>query len=171
MKTQSDVKAACRIDEGGHWIFAGCSDNFGGLYIQAPDFTADASGAIERSQRARRAVWHIKTGLPIPRGHHIYSKCGIDRCVKPACLLCLTPHANGVRLQDSGQLRGSVARRLVARSNNSGQRKISDEDASAIRASSLPIQALAKQYEVHVSTIFRIRSGSHLLNMFSGLMT
>lgn len=171
MKTQSDVKSACRIDEGGHWIFAGCSDNYGGLYIQAPDFTADASGAIERSQRARRAVWHIKTGLPIPRGHHIYSKCGVNRCIKPACLLCLTPRDNGVRLQDSGCLRGSVARRLVARKNNEGQRTISDAAAAEIRASSLPIQALAKQYVVHVSTIARVRRGNHLLNMFAGLMS
>ena len=171
MKTQSDVKAECRIDEGGHWIFAGASDNYGGLYIQAPDFTADANGTVERTQRARRAVWHIKTGLPIPRGHHIYSKCGIDRCIKPSCLLCLTPRENGVRLQDSGCLRGSVARRLAARNNTEGQRKISDAAAAEIRASGLPLQALAKQHGVHVSTIERVRRGNHLLNMFSGLMT
>lgn len=170
MKTQSDVKAACRIDEGGHWIFAGSTDGFGGVYIQAPDFTADASGVIEKTQRARRAVWHIKTRLPIPIGHHIYSKCGVKGCIKPGCLLCLIPIDNGARLRASGCLRGSVARRLVARTNSQGQRKISDAAAAEIRASGLPLKALASQYGVHISTVVRVRRGSHLLNMFSGLM-
>ena len=171
MKTLEEVKGACRIAAGGHWIFAS-GRNSVRPRIQAPDFTVDPTGNTRTIQQGRRAVWHIHTGQPIPAGHLICSQCFVPGCIRPECLLCLTPLERGALVRSTGRYRGTMDRKLANRRGNLSKRKVTDALAAEILASPESIKDLAARLQLHRNTVSRCRRGiiASVPNMFAGLM-
>lgn len=168
----SDIKGGCKIDDGGHWIWAGAQSHDGKSRIYAPDFTRDPTGNTLRVQAGKRAVWHIKTGQPIPPLHRIYSRCLVPGCHKPGCLVCETEQQYGARMRKTGHLRGSLLRSLISRRNGAAQRVISDEQLAEIMEGKLTDGAMAEKCNVNRCTIAKYRRGlsKSVPNHFQGLM-
>ena len=159
MKTLADIKGGCRIDEGGHWIWAGARSAMGAPRIYGVDLTIDPAGNTYKVQHGKRAVWHLKTGQPIKPLHRVYSRCRVPGCVRPSCLICETESQYGARLRATGVLRGSLTRRLINHRNNLRNRAISDEQLSEIRAGGQTDAELAVKFGVHRGTVSRYRRG------------
>lgn len=171
MKTLDDLLGACRLDDGGHWIYA-LSPKADQPRVWAPDYTHDPSGKTLTAQGLRRAAWHLKHRRPIPAGHKIYTHCLTHRCVRPACLRCMTDAERGAFVAGMGLQKGLVSRRVATALSASVRRKLSDADVSQIRASREPVDRLAQQYSVSQRTILTARSGQARrgTNFFSGLL-
>lgn len=172
MKTLEEVKKLCRIDDDGHWIWDGATSKAGQSRILAPDFTQDPTGATQRTQHGKRAVWHINTGKPIEEGYRVYSKCHVHSCLKPTCLVCETDAEYGARQVASGRLRGSLRRRLLAGRASASTRALTDEQIAEIMASQETAKALAKKFGVHRCTVGIYRRGvsKAVPNFFQGLI-
>ena len=92
--------------------------------------------------RAHRIIYQLLTG-PIPEGMHVLHACDNRACVNPAHLWIGT-HAEN--MADS-------AKKGRASMTNSKQAKLTAEAVREIRASNLPLRALADLYGVGKSTV------------------
>lgn len=171
----NNIKGRCRIDEiTGCWIWMGALSN-GYPRIYAPDFTRNADGA-PMPQNGTRAIWHVRTGKAIPKGHRVYhAACHDPRCVNPDHLQCGPTHIMGKKLSESGILQNRITRIKANRAIGRARSKVNPEMARYIVSSSKTGQLLAQELNISRSIISRVRRGTlvsvlSIGNPFGGLL-
>lgn len=156
MQTIEEIRAACEIDEDGHWIWTGAVQN-GMPKIWAPDFT-NLNGALT-SQLGRRAVWHIVKRQAIPKRWRVYSTCNISRCLNPQCLACGPTSEWGQHRADSDVLKGNVRVVIAGRLTGRSRSVLSADLIERIQLSPETGRALAAALDISTTTVSRARRG------------
>lgn len=168
MRTIEKLRARCKVDEDGCWIWQGAyskpkANPWPAIY--APDFTRDQSGATMTTQLGKRAVWHIVTGKPIADGHEVWSSCHKSGCVSPKCLRCGTRDERYAAISASGIMKHANNARMAAGhklviEKNRERFGMSQERVDAILAHpDLSLTKLAKMVGVHKKTVWSVRTG------------
>lgn len=127
------------------------------------------SGGAGKAIRAHRVAYELFVG-PIPNGDGYHGTCVLHRCDNPRCVnpehLFLGTNADNVADMDAKGRRVSVPRTgpLLDKSGmRRGERhpmaKLTTEQVSAIRTSSMAGTELAAQYGISKSTVSQIRLG------------
>jgi len=169
--TLDDIKARCVLQDG-CWLWRGALSD-GWPRIFAPDYTK--KGGAKTSQPGKRAVWHVKTGKPIPSGWRVFGTCQAKTCCNPAHIQCQPVAEWGKRVAESGRLQG-VMRRIVAnRATGRARAKLTGQDVEEIMASEETGLVLASRYGVAPQTISKARHGKARAHqpvggLFSGLL-
>ena len=171
MITLADVMDCCFINDEGHWIFRGGRGK-GEPSIRAPNFTQDASGQTQTTQKGARAVRHIATRSPIPKGWHVWARCGVARCINPECITAGNRHAYGAWRRRMGLDKNVPNRILANRRNSDLQRKVTRAIADDILQSDESNIVAGARLQLHPETISRVRRGITRApgNVFAGLM-
>lgn len=171
MITLEDVRNACFIDCESHWIYRGTHVG-DAARIHAPNFTKDPSGQTQTVQTGRRAVQHIVTGKPIPKGWRTWSRCGVARCIKPECIAVGSIAAYGAFRRRNNLDKGNPNRIAANRKNSDLQRKVTRAVADDILQSDESNTALADRLGLRQETVSRVRRGLSKApgNIFQGLM-
>lgn len=168
MKTISEIKGRCRIDDDGHWIWAGALwEGFPRIY--APD---PARGGIMRTQTGARVVYQMKTGKPIPEGLRAFAKCGRMACVRPDCAVIGTTKEWGEAISATGRHKKQMHRILANRRNVAKSVKVTPEIAAEIIARTEPYHVIAADLGLCEETIGLVKRGKKpLLRPLGGLFT
>ena len=167
------IKDRCRIDEfTGCWLWTGAKSS-GWPRIWAPDYTLH-SGEL-RTQTGRRAVWHVKTGKPIPAGWRVFGTCTARNCCNPAHMVCEPVAVQGQKVAASGKLKGNIVRITANRRTGRTRAGLDAETRQAVRHSEESGLALAERLGCSPQTISRIRNHRDAAfqpvgGMFTGLM-
>jgi len=98
-----------------------------------------------KSHRVHRLVWEIHNG-PIPAGMLICHRCDVRFCINPTHLFLGTNADNTADMIRKGRLR-------VAKGEESGHAKLTEQAVRAIRFSRTPRSVLAEKFGVTVTTI------------------
>lgn len=154
--TLNDIKARC--DEVGEcWIWNGAHVQ-GGRYprIWAPDYT---KGGKKTSQHGRRAVWHVKTGQPIPEGWRVFNTCDCLGCLNPDHMKAGPVTSWGEHMAKSGRLKDSIPRRAAARKNGQKRSVFTQETLQAVLTSDLSGTDLSREMGVSRQAISKARNG------------
>lgn len=103
-----------------------------------------------------RVSWELYRG-PVPAGKMVLHTCDNRRCVRPDHLF-LGTHADNMKDMDQ-KGRRATGQRLASHGALNGNAKLTQEQIDAIKknAGGLSSQALADQYGVHRSQIWRIQ--------------
>jgi hypothetical protein len=168
IRTLADIRDRCYLVDG-HWIWKGAySKQQQQCRIWAPDHT---KGGKLASQPGPRAVWHAKTGKPIPEGHRVFRNCTELRCINPDHVVCLPTAENGRRIAASGRWKGVAARVVANRAINLRRSTVTDEALALIMSSDLTGREITERTGVSRTTISRLRSGKSVkaVGMFAGL--
>lgn len=169
--TLNDLMERCRVEDG-HWIWIGAASR-GVPRIWAPDFT-QAEGRMT-SQPGRRAVWHVKTGKPIPEGWRVFGTCDRPDCIAPGHIVCRDPAVEGRKVAASGKLKGRVGRKLAARKTGRARSKLDLQLIEFIKTSPLTGEQVAAQTGLSTTTVSKVRkhgapSFEPIGGIFSGLL-
>lgn len=169
--TVEDLRGRCRMVED-HWLWAGAATADGSPRIWGPDHT---NGGKLSTQTGRRAMWHVKTGKPIPSGWRVFGKCDEPLCINPAHLVCRPVAEQGAHVAKSGRLKG-VMRRITANRTTARKRStLTPELIQLIRSSTKTGKQLQAETGVNRTTISRLRTGKAVAfqavgGMFTGLI-
>lgn len=169
----AQIRGRCRIDEfTGCWLWSGAKSS-DWPRIWAPDYTRHAGGFS--AQTGRRAVWHIKTGLPIPDGWRVFGTCTEKTCCNPDHMICEPTAARGKKVAASGKLKNNITRITANRKTGRALSKLDAETRQLVRDSEEPGVVLAERYGCARQTISKIRKGQDVSfqpvgGMFTGLM-
>jgi hypothetical protein len=154
MKTTHGKSLAERLD---HYSIpvphCGCHIWLGGL--SGKGYGIVSTGG-QGSTMAHRAAWQVARG-PIPKGMHVLHTCDVPSCINPDHLFLGTNQDN----VDDKVRKGRA--KLAGKVNRRGQRNpsavLTEAEVLKIISSPLSAKRLSEHYEVHISTIFRIKSG------------
>lgn len=171
--TLDDIKDRCHIDDDGHWIWKGALSEGKWPRIYAPDHTKEGSPMV--TQTGRRAVWHLKTGKPIPAGWRVYGTCREDRCLNPAHSKCGPTADWGAHMTTSGRYTGSIRRRIAGRKTGLKATTLTPETYLEAITSNEMAKTLAERLGVLPQTISKARNGRLVCfesagGLFSGLI-
>ena len=169
-RTLEDVKGRCRID-GVHWIWTGALSEGQWPRIYAPDYT---DGGKLKSQPGRRAVWHMKTGKPIPNGWRVFG-CDVALCISPACVVCEPPASRGEKIADTGSWKGNPKRIIANRLSGRKRSQLTPVLIAQISTSDKTGVELSAETGISRQTISRVRCGrpnayTALGGLFTGLV-
>lgn len=129
----------CRMSETGCWEWTGTKRNgYGLMWFES------------KTRSAHRVSYEAFKG-PIPTGLHILHRCDNPGCINPAHLRAGTIKENAIDRETRG--------RRDVKGEQIGTSKLTEQQVSEIKASSLSNKALAAQYGVRPTHIWRIRSG------------
>lgn len=150
--TLNDLRDRCFVEDG-HWIWSGA---FAGAVprIWAPDYT---KGGKMTSQAGARAVWHVKTGKPIPAGFRVFRTCDRPGCIAPRCIACQDPTERGAEVAASDVLKGSVQRMVNSRKTGRARSKLSPQLIDQILTSPEKGYVLAGQLGLSKTTVSKVR--------------
>ncbi len=137
---KSKIFNKCRMSDMGCWIWTGTTDGkgYGMVSFRSKD------------RRAHRVSFEVFKG-PIPTGMHVRHRCDTPSCVNPAHLTLGTAKDNAMDREARG--------RRDVRGEQIGTSKLTAQQVSDIKTSSLSNKALAEKYGVKPTHIWRIRSG------------
>lgn len=170
--TLDDIKARCFIDDQGCWLWRGAMTDGKWPRIHGPDHTKP--GSPMGTQTGRRAVWHLKTGQPIPKGWRVYGTCQCDACVNPEHMKCGTTAEMGRFTVKLGRFKNSTARIVANRKTGQKRSRLNLAQLREIQQSSEFNRVLAEKWGVSHQTISRARRGLlksiEPANPFLGLM-
>jgi hypothetical protein len=113
---------------------------------------------MNRRHKAHRLSWMLEHG-EIPRGLEVCHHCDNPSCCNPAHLFTGTHAENMADMARKGRAGMTTHPESRPRGSRNGISKLSEADAQAISASSVDPDVLAAEFEVHRTTINRIRSG------------
>ena len=169
------IKGRCRIDDcTGCWIWCGALVE-GYPRVYAPNFTRNVDGK-PGVQNGTRAMWHVSSGKPIPKGYRVYhAKCTNALCINPDHLQCGPSAHVGIRIKTAGIFRDQPARIQANRQLGRARSKVTPELARYIASSSKSGEALANELNLGRTIISRVRRGTLVSvlaigNPFSGLI-
>lgn len=148
----ADIRDRCRLEDG-HWIWTGASSR-GTARIWAPDHT---KGGGMTSQPGARAVWHVKTGQPIPQGFRVFRTCDRRGCIAPQCLVCQPPAQRGQDVAASDTLKGSVRHRVNSRKTGRARSKLNPELIARIKTDPERGYVVARQLGLSKTTVSKVR--------------
>lgn len=168
-----DIKGRCHIDEGGHWIWKGALSEGKYPHVWAPDHSRP--GSPMKRQAGRRAVWHLKTGKPIPAGWRVYGTCEEGRCLNPDHSKCGPTAEWGAHMASSGRYAGSIRRQIAGRKTGRKATTLTPETYMEAITSNEMAKTLAARLGVLPQTISKARNGRLVCfepagGMFSGLV-
>lgn len=170
--TLDDIKGRCFIDEAGCWLWRGALTEGKWPRVHAPDHTKP--GSPKMTQTGRRAVWHVVTGKPIPKGWRVYGTCGCDACLNPAHMECGTTAKVGQHSVRTGRFKNSPARIAANRKSGRSRALLTPEQIAEIQESAEFNRVWAERLGVSTQTISRARLGRmrsfQTAHPFSGLM-
>ena len=169
--TLNEIKGRCRIEDG-HWIWTGAKCE-GVPRIWAPDYTSKGGRMV--AQTGRRAVWHVKTGAPIPAGHRVFGTCTEPCCLHPLHMACRPVSEQGAMVAASGKLKGRVTRIAANRAIGRKRSMVTPEQIAIIQSSSKTGIQLAQELGLTRQIVSKHRSGrvtafDPVGGMFSGLL-
>lgn len=170
MRTLEEVRGNCRIDEEGHWIWAGALWK-GKPRIYAPDHTR---GGAMQVQSGARAVWHLMNKKPLPNGYWAFNTCSRPACVAPKCVDAGTTEDHGQNITAKGHLKGKINRTLANRRNAAKRSKVTPEMEAEIlrRAESETYGAIAADLGLCPETVGLVNRGQKpLLRPLGGLLS
>jgi HNH endonuclease len=130
----------CRMSDTGCWLWTGPTNGrgYGLFYIGNGD------------RAAHRISYKVFKG-PIPSGLHVLHRCDTPLCVNPAHLRAGTVKENMADREARG--------RRDVRGEQIGTSKLTAQQVAQIKASDLGLKALAEQYGVKPTHIWRIKTG------------
>lgn len=165
-----DIKARCFITDEGHWTWKGAKSEGKFPRIWAPDYT---KGGHKTAQSGRRAIWHLKTGKPIPEGWRVWSTCDRHDCLNPDHIDCGPTGEWGKHMARIGKHK-TLSHAVTSRKNALKRMVLSPAQIQMVAASDQTGRALSRELGVSEQTISRVRTGrivAHLPvgGMFSGL--
>ena len=171
MKTITDVKGRCRIDDEGHWIWTGANIDGKHPRVVGPDHTRGGT----YTQTGKRAVWHMVKGRPIPAGWRVYSTCNVPLCLNPNHIACGPGTEVGQHWRETGVHKNSIAHKLANRKTSRARSTLTDEKAAEILASNESGAALCRRLGVSRNQVDKLRRGrpqaiQPLGGLFSGLL-
>lgn len=166
----SDIMERCRVEDG-HWLWVGALSNGKVPRIWAPDYTRGGM----TSQPGRRAVWHVKTGKPIPNGWRVFGTCERTDCISPIHLACKEMAQWGRELAASDKRKGSVMHQVASRATGRKRSKLTPEMIQRIKSDPEMGYVLAEELGVSKTTVSKVRrhgcpSFEPVGGLFSGLM-
>jgi len=170
MRTLEEIRGRCVITEDGHWLWRGAMRRDGRPSIYAPDYT---HGGEMRTQCGTRAVWHCKTGQPVPAGWRCYGVCEDMACCNPACIRCTSEEDFGAWLRKTRRYQGKTQRILANRAIGRARAAVTPEQILYIQTSEKTGVALARELGVTDSTISKYRRAESLAapaGVFAGLL-
>lgn len=116
-----------------------------------------------RTLRAHRVSWTAYRG-DIPAKIWVLHRCDIRACVNPDHLFLGTAQDNSSDMVQKGRANSGDnhwTRKYGGLGGaRNGRAKLTHQNIQAIRASDLPSRALASAYEVHITTIQRVKKGT-----------
>lgn len=168
--TLDDIKARCVITDDGHWIWKGAMSEGKFPRIWAPDYTR---GGHKTGQHGRRAVWHLKTGMPIPEGWRVWSTCDCAACLNPDHIACGTSAAWGAHMARIGKHK-TMVHRVASRRAAQARMVLSPDQIGMVQSDPRTGRELARALGVSEQTISRARTGRIVCHLplaspFSGL--
>lgn len=170
MKTLAEIRARCVVTEDGHWLWRGALRPSGRANIYAPDYTLGGM----KPQVGMRAVWHIQSGKPVPKGWRVFGTCDEMACVAPDHIVCRSDIANGAMQRRTGALRGKTRRILASRATGRARSKLTPELITEIQSSPETGEQLAQRLRLSASTVSKARRGEARsfqgAGIFSGLL-
>jgi DNA-binding transcriptional regulator YdaS (Cro superfamily) len=169
VRTLEEVKGRCFVTDDGHWLWRGGLRPDGRANIYAPDYSTGNADMVMSTQAGPRAVWHLHTGKPIPKGHRAYVVCPHANCCNPECIRCTDGHLQGLNARRTGRFKNS-ARHLAARRAISISRAVlSADQVEYVKASNKTGLELAAELGVSKSSVSKYRRGEHVVTA-SGLV-
>lgn len=170
--TLDDIKARCYINDEGCWEWRGALTEGRWPRVHAPDHTKE--GSPKTTQTGRRAVWHLATGKPIPKGWRVYGTCDCDTCLNFDHMACGTTAKVGQHSVKTGRFKNSAARIAANRRTGRLRALLTPEQIQEIQASSEFNKTLAARLGVSHQTISRAKQGRmrsfQTAHPFAGLM-
>ena len=165
------IKGRCILDED-HWIWAGAVSD-GWPRVHAPDYTKHEGKNV--TQPGRRAVWHIITRRPIPKGWRVYGTCGEDSCLNPDHMRCGPTADWGAHMAKTGRYAGDIQRQVAGRKTGRERSVLTDQTYMEIIKSNEPANMLAVRLGILPQTVSKVRNGkmvcfSPVGGMFSQLI-
>jgi hypothetical protein len=122
-------------------------------WVGAANSKADPYGRIQKPDGSRimahRLIYELKHG-PIPPGLMVCHRCDNPPCCNPRHLFLGTPQDNTRDAFDKGRVRTDGEHNPIAKLNNHRVRHIRKSTASTAE--------LAKLYDVHPDTIWKVRN-------------
>lgn len=156
MKTMSDIKGACVIDEiSGCWLFAGALSKEGQARIWAWDYNKGRMAALP----GKRAVWYVRNGRAVPDGHRVYGTCEHQHCLNPAHIHCGTTAEWGQHMSRTGIHKNNAARSVASRRTGITRSVLTPESYQQALTSDLTGRELARRLGVSEQTISKARTG------------
>lgn len=173
MRTLEEIKGRCVVTEDGHWLWKGALCPDGRANIYAPNYTKGPD--CMSTQNGPRAVWHCKTGSPIPAGWSAYGVCSEMACCNPAHIRCTSDKELGDWIRHTRKLKGSVRRILANRAINRKRAVVTPELIAFITASPKTGPELAAELGISKQTVSKTRRGEFVsfgaaAGLFSGLI-
>ena len=170
--TLDDIKARCFITDEGCWEWRGASSE-GVPRIYAPNHQKE--GSPMESQVGRRAVWHVRTGKAIPKGHRVFGTCENAACLNPEHAKCGTTSELGALTKKLGRFKNKPARIAASRISGRKRSHLTPELIAEIQASEETGVAIAQRLNLGREVVSRARRGKikafqPIGGMFSGLM-
>ena len=168
MRTLEEIKGRCHIAVGGCWLWRGSLRHDGRANIYAPDYTRGPD--VMSTQNGPRAVWHCKTGQPIPEGWRAYGTCENKACCNPAHVACTPCDEFGDWISKTGRLKDVPKRILANRLGGRKRAKLTPEVIAHILASDKTGVELAAELSLSRETVSKARNGRTVAYQAAGPM-
>lgn len=114
--------------------------------------------------RAHRATWCLTHATPLPAGNLVCHSCDNVKCCNPKHLWLGTPDSNNKDRAAKGRSAKTSNRAYKAvnwaRGERHGSAVLSADEVAAIRLDRRSSTILASEYNVHFTTICRVRAGT-----------
>ena len=170
--TLDNIKARCFITDEGCWEWRGAMSQ-GVPRIYAPNH--QKPGSPMECQVGRRAVWHVRTGKAIPKGHRVFGTCQNAVCLCPEHARCGTTSDLGALTKKLGRFKNKPARIAASRIGGRKRSHLTAELIAEIQASDETGVAIAGRLKLGREVVSRVRRGKlksfqSIGNPFAGLL-
>jgi hypothetical protein len=170
--TLDNIKARCFITDEGCWEWRGAMSQ-GVPRIYAPNH--QKPGSPMECQVGRRAVWHVRTGKSIPKGHRVFGTCQNAVCLCPEHARCGTTSDLGALTKKLGRFKNKPARIAASRIGGRKRSHLTAELIAEIQASDETGVAIARRLKLGREVVSRVRRGKlksfqSIGNPFAGLL-
>lgn len=119
-------------------------------------------GSPKEIQNARRVIWQLETGMPIPDGHRVYSTCRTKNCLNKSHMFCCSHPEWGKYVISSGRFKGSPKKIISARLAAQQRCSVTAENVKEILASNEQGCTIARRLNVLPQVVNRVRMGKLL---------
>ena len=174
MKTLKEIKGRCYVDEAGHWIWRGATQDGQSIpVIQGPNLS---KGGVQQPQTGARVVWQLNHQKAIPPKYRCYAECFVPLCLNPGCVVASTTTMMHAKRQKAGLFMKSIRRTMANRRSAEAFSKITAEMYQEIISSSETGPVIGARLGITRHLVSKVRTGKTGLRfqpiggMFTGLL-